>query len=69
MVRTNGSAVASQGKLTDAERHATEHIGAQMHPKFYEKTLMPTSIKELEFARPPFYEIAKLFHLKEGESA
>jgi hypothetical protein len=31
--------------------------------------LWPTSIKELEFARPPFYEIAKLFHLKEGESA
>jgi hypothetical protein len=39
-----------------------------MHPKFYEKELVPTSIKELEFARPPFYEIAKLYHLKEGES-
>lgn len=40
-----------------------------MHPKFYEKEMLPTSIRELEFARPPFYEVAKLFHLKEGESA
>jgi hypothetical protein len=40
-----------------------------MHPKFYEKELMPTSIKELEFARPPLYEMSKLYHLKEGESA
>lgn len=55
--------------MTDAERHATEHIGAQMHPKFYESEVKPTSIKELEFVRSPFYDMAKYYHLKEGESS
>ena len=39
-----------------------------MHPKFYEKDVSPTSIAELEFIRSPFYDLAKIYHLKEGES-
>lgn len=40
-----------------------------MHPKFYESQMEPTSIKELEFVRSPFYELAKYTMLKEGETA
>jgi hypothetical protein len=50
-------------QLTDAERHATEHMGIQMHPKFYEKEVKSTSIKELEFVRHPFYDMAKFYQL------
>ena len=38
-----------------------------MHPKFFENEVKSTSIKELEFVRSPFYDMAKFYHLKQGE--
>jgi hypothetical protein len=38
-----------------------------MHPRFYQNEVHPTSIKELEFVRSPFIDVAKLYHLKEGD--
>jgi len=61
-LRANSTQVQKQ-QLTDAERHATEHMGIQMHPKFYEKEVKSTSIKELEFVRHPFYDMAKFYQL------
>ena len=43
-----------------ATNHKTNHIGEQMHTKFYEKDFDATSIEELEFIRSPFYELAAL---------
>jgi hypothetical protein len=43
-----------------ATKHKTNHIGEQMHTKFYEKDFDATSIEELEFIRSPFYELAAL---------
>ena len=40
-----------------------------MSPSFYKDEFIPTSIEELEFVRSPFYELAQLEHLKEGEDA
>ena len=40
-----------------------------MDPTFYEDVFVPTSVEELDFVRTPFYDLAKLEHLKEGEEA
>ena len=40
-----------------------------MDPSFYEDVFVPTTIEELDFVRTPFYDLAKLSHLKEGEDA
>jgi hypothetical protein len=45
-----------------------EHAHDVMHPRFYSE-MVPTDIKELEFVRSPFYELAKTYQLKGGESA
>ena len=47
--------------LTDSPtKHKAQHIGEQMHTKFYEKDFEATSIEELEFVRSPFYDLAAL---------
>lgn len=43
-----------------ATKHKAQHIGEQMHTKFYEKDFEATSIEELEFVRSPFYDLAAL---------
>lgn len=69
IMRSTSTQLTSQQTLTDAQRHATDHQNIQMHPRFHEHEVHPTSIKELEFIRSPFYDVAKLYHLKEGESS
>ena len=54
---------------TDSQRHKTKHIHANSHPKFFEDDFISTSIRELEFVRSPFYDLAKSQHLEEGEEA
>ena len=58
-----------EAKVSDADKHKTEHVHAPMHSKFYENDFHQTSIKELEFIRSPFYDLAKWEHLREGEEA
>ena len=54
---------------SDVSKHKEQHINAPIHAKFYENDFTSTSIKELEFVRSPFYDLAKWEHLREGEEA
>ena len=38
-----------------------------MDPKYYEDEFVHTAIKELEYVRTPFYDLAKYEQLKEGQ--
>ena len=38
-----------------------------MDSKYYENEFVHTAIKELEYVRTPFYDLAQHEHLKEGE--
>ena len=53
----------------ESAKHKEEHIDEPMHHKFYEDAFMSTSIRELEFVRSPFYDLAKSHHAKEGEDS
>ena len=55
--------------VSEALKHKTTHYGEPMVAKFYENDFEPTSIKELEFVRSPFYELAQIKYLKQGEDA
>jgi hypothetical protein len=39
--------------------HKRQHTGDLMNSKFYENDFVATSIKEIEFVRSPFYDLAK----------
>ena len=51
----------------DAQRHATKHQFRKMDAKYYENEFVHTAIKELDYVRTPFYDLAQHEHLKEGE--
>jgi hypothetical protein len=38
-----------------------------MDAKYYENEFVHTAIKELDYVRTPFYDLAQHEHLKEGE--
>ena len=48
------------GQLTDKQKHMENHAHDVMHPRFYTE-MVPTDIKELEYVRSPFYELAKTY--------
>ena len=60
---------STASKQTLADKHRTKHQQVVMDPSFYEDVFVPTTIEELDFVRTPFYDLAKLSHLKEGEDA
>ena len=69
LAATQYCSFSTPASSTDANKHKEEHINAPMHSKFYENDFTSTSIKELEFVRSPFYDLAKWEHLREGEEA
>ena len=52
-----------------AGRHKTKHLQAPLHPRYYAEEFEATSVSELEFVRSPFFELASLQHVSEGDDA
>lgn len=47
--------------------HKKEHFGDPMDERIYENIFWPTSIGELDFVRPPFVELSRMYHCEEGD--
>lgn len=47
-----------------ASQHKTVHSSNSVEPRFYEKDFVPTSAKEIEFVRSPFYDLVKGENMK-----
>lgn len=45
-----------------------QHTKFIIDPKFYENDIEPTSIKEIDFIRSPFYDVGKAFTMNEEEA-
>ena len=60
---SNTEVVPDQTQLTEAQRHAKSHVFKSIDSKYYENDFVHTSIKELEYVRSPFYEMAQHQHL------
>ena len=59
--------MTDQRVVSDAEKHAKSHAFRKMDSKYYKDDFVHTAIKELEYVRTPFYDLAHHEHLKEGQ--
>ena len=47
--------------------HKKNHYPNPMDERIYENIFWPTSIAELDFIRPPFVELSRMYKCEEGE--
>lgn len=55
--------------MSEDQRHKRQYIDAAMDPRFFKKDFFPSQIREIDFVRSPFYDLAQIEHIKEGEEA
>lgn len=55
--------------MPQEQRHKRQYIDASMDPRFFKKDFFPSMVREFDFVRSPFYNLAQIAHIKEGEEA